>query len=168
MERCSTTDSAFLDTAAQWIAEDGEVFVIIRHPNAGGTRAYEHIVAQDDFAKRVSQLKPATSVVVCKGQHLRLRGVVDDAFIDQAIATIPNGDEWLIVGQMPVNYGAAWWFPDVCGDSHAELESELGDDTFYGQSVFAGVVPPWWLGDSDSITSAYVPNADGSITPAAY
>ena len=106
--------------------------------------------------------------MVCKGKHLPLRGVVDDAFIARAIDMIPDGDEWLIVGQSYLNYGLAYWFPDANGDSHTELESELRNDTFFGYSVFAGCVPPWWLGDSGSITSAYVPNADGSITPAAY
>ena len=166
MKRRSTNDRAFIDTVSKWIADDGEAFVVIRYPNAGGNRDYEHCVDADVFLKRISNLSPATSVVVCRGDHLPLRGIVDDAFV--ALATIPDGDEWLIVGQLPVNYGVAWWFPTANGDTHAELETDLRDDTFFGQSVNAGVAPPWWEGDCDTITSAYVPNPDGSVTPAAY
>ncbi len=168
MERRSTNDPTFLQTVADWLAADGECFAVIRHPNAGGTKSYEHFVTVEDLVGRMSRLAPATSVVVCKGRHLPLRGHVDDTLIANALANIPDGQEWLIIGQLPVNYGLAWWFPDANGDSHEELLAELRGDTYFGQSVFVGIVPPWWEGDSDVITSAYVPNPDGSITPAAY
>ena len=168
MERRSTTDPAFLRTVSQWIQEDGEVFVVIRYPNMGGVRDYEFILVPEEFVRRVSHLRPSTSVVICRGEHLPLRGTVDESFITRALETIPDGDEWLIVSQTPLNHGVASRYPHAKGETHEDLESDLREDTFFGQPVCAGVVPPWWLDDSDVITSAFVPDADGSITPAAY
>ena len=167
MER-STTDENFLSQVELWLEADGEVFVVVRLLNAGGSKSYEHFKSISSFTERLSQLTPATSIVVCKGVHLPLRDIVNQSYISSALNQIPDGSDWLIVRETLYTCGAASWFPDSIGDTQQELESELQDDTYFGQPVRAGIEPPWWEGDSDTIVSAYVPNADGSVTPAAY
>ena len=168
MERCSTSDTDFLSTVARWLDADREVFVIVRLPNAGGSKSYEHFTSLSGFTDRIMELSPSTSIIVCKGNHLPLRGNVDNDFISVAVSRIPDNTEWLIVRETIYVCGAARWFPDSVGDTHGELTTELRDETYFGHPVRVGAAPPWWEGDSETIISAYVPNADGSITPAAY
>ena len=164
----STADESFLSQIKDWLEADGELFVVVRLPNAGGSKSYEHFKSMSSFTDRLSQLASATSIVVCKGLHLPLRGIVTQSYVSSALNQIPDGSEWLIVRETRYTCGAASWFPDSVGDTHQELEAELQNDTYFGHPVRAGIVPPWWEGDSDTIVSAYVPNADGSVTPAAY
>ncbi|MCC9609071.1 hypothetical protein LOC68_07075 [Blastopirellula sp. JC732] len=168
MDLVPTTDATFLTTVARWIDADGEVFIVVRYPNQGGATSYEHFTTPTSFTDRLRDLRPATSVVILRGFHLPLRGVVDDVFISQAIEQIPDGTEWVVVGQTPVQYGTASWLPDTNGDTHVELEEALRDPGYFGKPVIAGLLPSWWESDCDTIISAFVPNEDGSIEPAAY
>lgn len=168
MDRCSALAADFLALVDRWLDDDREIFVIVRFPNAGGSRSYEHFASLRAFNERLTQLPPSTSVVVCKGHHLTLRGYVDNAFITTALNQIADGAEWTLVRDTIYICGAASWYPNSTGDTIAELESDMRDDTYFGQPVRVGIAPLWWEGDSETIISAFVPNPDGSITPAAY
>jgi hypothetical protein len=91
--------------------------------------------------------------------------VVDDAFIADCLATIPDGVEYVIVEAEPRVAGACSWFHQETGTSHKELRESLEEER--GEVVLAGEYPPW-LDDSDWIMTAYVPDSDGIVRPGAY
>ena len=168
MQHRSTTDHDFLETARQWIEVEGEIMAITRYPNRGGSKDFDLENNFKLFNERLTRLEPSTSVIICKGTHLPLRGRVDEAFIRRALKEIPEGEEWLVLGSMPVECFGLWYEPNSIGDTRHELEEELRSETFFGQEVYAGILTAWWEPDHEAMISAYVPNPDGTITPAAY
>lgn len=156
----STQSPAFLTTVGAWIEQDAEVFVLVRYHAAGGTRDHEFHSSMQAFEQRLSSLPERACVTVIRGRHLALRGVVDDALIQQALSTIEDGREWLVQSFEKTVAGSAWWYAYAAGESLAELESDLQD--YRGQRVAIGVHPDW-LEDNDVVVSAVVPDADGAV-----
>jgi hypothetical protein len=167
MEPLSTSEQKFLAVIERWIVQDGEVFVVFRIAYGAGSKWFEFFDDSGAFRRRIAQLQPADSVIVLRGSHLPLRGEVDDDLIAQAKKTIADGEDWLIVCLDQITMGKVSWFHDYPGNTHAELEEELRDDFCFGKRVAFGLEPPYGV-DSDTVLSAYVPNADGSVTRAVY
>jgi len=163
----STAHPDFQATVARWIDANGEVLVVIRFAYGAGSKSFEFFDDMAAFLERVAELRPSDSVIVLVGEHLPLRGRVDDEFITRAKATIRDGDDWLIVCLDRITMGKASWYHDYPGNTHAELEEELRDEYCFGERVAVGLEPPYGI-DSDKVISAFVPNADGTVTVGAY
>jgi hypothetical protein len=161
----ATTSREFLSTVKSWFGTRDEILLLIRYAYAAGNRDIEIISTAQDFAKRLAQLAPRTSITAFRDHTLPLRGVVDDAYIADCLATIPDGVEYVIVETKPRVDGACSWFHQETGTSHKELRESLEEER--GEVVMAGEFPPW-LDDSDGIVTAYVPDSDGIVRPGAY
>ena len=155
----------FIATVEQWLSQRGEILVIFRYPNAGGARDYELHRSLHTLKERLSSVPSQTSVIAFQQTQLPLRGVVDSAFIDAALAFIPNGNEFLLVETVLTTYGKASWYRNASGMMHSELKEELEESL--GRPVLLGAYPPW-LHDGPSVISGYVPDSDGRIQPGAY
>jgi len=165
MEYPSSADPTFLDRVAGWIAVRGEILALIRYSHAAGAKDFEFFDTADDFRNRLRGLSPRDCVTVFGRQQLPLRGRVDEDFIRRAVALVPDGAEFLVVGLEPVRYGEASWFPKSAGETHEELRESLRD--LHGELVAVGPYPPW-LEDGEEVTSAVIPNPDGSVTTGVY
>jgi hypothetical protein len=165
MEYQSSQTPAFLKTVKEWIAETGEVLVLIRYSYAAGNRSYEFFSSFSLFQERIAQCEPRTCFVVFRKPQLTLRGVVDDDFITKAMSIVPDGDEYLIAGLDEVHYGRMSWLPNHSGESHLEMREDLEDAK--GTRVAFGPYPPW-LKDTDDVISAIVPLPDGKVECGVY
>ena len=161
----SVFDQAFLSTLGVWLQERSELLVMFRYPYAGGARDYELHSSIDSITHRLSAVQPQTSVIAFRDPQLQLRGTVTDDFINVALASIPEGTEFLIVETALTTYGAHSWYRNAAGTTHSELREEL--ESCMERPVILGPYPPW-LEDGPDVISGYVPVATGLIKPGAY
>jgi hypothetical protein len=161
----STNEPAFQAKTARWIAERHEVLALIRYSHAAGSKAFEFFDSVDAFRARLRDLSPRTCVTVFGERQLPLRGRVNDDFIHHALALVPDGTEFVIVGLERVRYGECAWYPHTDGETSAELCQELREKR--GELVAVGLYPPW-LEDGENVISAVVPNPDGAVTTGVY
>jgi hypothetical protein len=158
-------DPTFLSTVENWVNSNNEVFVLIRFHASAGAKSFEFFNSMCNLKMRLDELPPSACVTVFRDLQLPLRGRADDDFLQTALATIPDGAEFLLAALEKTTIGGVSWFHDAAGVSHAELDEAIRD--CFGELVAVGVYPPW-LEDNDAVISAVVPNKDGTITPGIY
>ena len=163
----SSNDPAFLVTVRQWIETNGEVFALIRFHASAGAKSFEFYHSVDAFQGRLQELPPRTCITIFGSRQLPLRGKVDEEFIRQALALVPEGSEFLLVALKRTTVGDGSWFHNAAGESHAELLEALRDDNCNGKEIAVGTYP-LWLEDNEAVISAVVPAKDGSVTTGAY
>jgi len=161
----SVFDQSFQSKVIQWLHESRELLVMLRYPNAGGTRDYELHTGHESIARRLSEVPAQTSVIIFRDPQLQLRGIVTGNFIEAAVAHIPDGVEFLIVESALTTYGKHSWYRNASGTTHSELREEL--ESCFDRPVIFGPYPPW-LEDGPGVISGYVPDATGVIKPGAY
>ena len=161
----ASTDKRFLGTLEEWIRSQRELLVLIRYPYAGGNKSFEFFSSAAALHERLRQLPPRTSVIAFRQPQLPLRGIVDDGFIESCLRNIPEGSEFVVVETAQRTFGRAAWFHDMAGETHAELREALEDSR--GNTVAAGLYPPW-LKDDPDVISSYVPDEDGVVRLGAY
>ena len=161
----STKDASFRLTLERWLETSGEISVLIRYPKSAGAKSFEFFHSKEAFGSVWRNYHNAACVTVFRESQLSLRGYVNEEFIDTSLAHIPDGVEYLIAGLERVSYGKASWFVFLSGENHVELSQDLRESL--SEKVAVGVYPPW-LHDNDDVTSAIVPEDDGSVVFAAY
>ena len=165
MIHSSATDTNFLKTLDGWLTAESEILVLLRYSHAAGNKSFEFFVTFAALSERLHQLPPPTCVTAFKRPQLPLRGVVDDAFINECLSDIHDGAEFLVVETVPRTAGRHSWFHSEAGETHEELRESLEDSR--GSPVAVGEYPPW-LEDSPEVISGYVPDADGVVRIGAY
>ena len=151
---------------ADWFQTHGEVLVLIRWPNAGGSKSFEFFREMSAFMARLAPLPQRTSLIVFRHTQLPIRGMVDDELIRRAVEHIPESTAYLIAGLDLVTYGSYSDYRNASGESHLELVAAL-KDWWPGHRVAVGRYPEW-LEDDENVISAYVPDMDGNVRPGAY
>jgi hypothetical protein len=151
---------------ADWIQAHGEVLVLIRWPNAGGSKSFELFREMSAFMARLAPLPERTSVIVFKQLQLPIRGMVDDELVRRAVEHIPESTEYLIAGLDLVTHERYADYPNASGESHDELVAALRDWR-PDHRVAVGRYPEWWE-DTENVIAAYVPDMDGNVRPASY
>jgi hypothetical protein len=136
----ATTDPGFRETAAGWIAERGEVLIVIRFSRAGGVKEFHLIRALPALVQRLAALPPVTSVIVLRQPQLPVRGRVDDSLASAALDVVAADAEHLLACPEPVTVGSRTWHPNRSGVGHGELREDL--EEFSGQQVTLGPYPP--------------------------
>ncbi len=165
MNYLSAKDEIFLATAECWLAERGEVAMLIYYSHAAGSKSFEFFQSAPFLLERLQQLRPRTLVTLYKQQQLPLRGHVDEAFMEAAHAQLPPAAEYLIAGLDPVTYGGQSWLRFDAGEGHGELRDALNG--FVGERVAVGAYPA--LDDEDGQRlSAIVPAGDGAVIVGVY
>jgi hypothetical protein len=158
----SVLDPWFATTVAEWLKESSELLVMLRYPNAGGSRDYELHRSLQSIKDRLLVVPAQTSVIVFLKPQLPIRGVVDEALITTSLNSIPDGTEYLLVETVLTAAGKGRWYHQDSGTTHVELKATLASSL--GKAVMLGVYPPW-LHDGPSVVSGYVPDAKGHIQP---
>jgi hypothetical protein len=162
----SSRDTAFLATIAGWIESRSEVLVMFRWPNAAGSKSFEFFQDVSAFMARLEASAQRTSVIVFREPQLPLRGLIDEDFIRRAVNLVPESTGYLIAGLDRITMGNGSWYPESAGESYQELIADLRD-WWPGHRVAVGPYPEW-LQDNEGVLSAYIPDADGTVRPAAY
>src|ERR1700678_3653578 len=103
-------DPKFLDTLKLWLAANPEILLLIRYSHAAGSKDFEFFTTFQSVYDRIGQLPPRTRVIAFRQPQLALRGVVDAAFIDRCLNTIPDRAEYLVVETVRRVAGRASWF----------------------------------------------------------
>jgi len=165
MSDISSTDKEFLDTLEHWLQSQPEILVLIRPSRAAGKKSFEFFSSFTALSERLHQLRASTNIIVFKQPQLPLRGVVDDAFIESCLSSIPDGAEFVVVETVPRTAGRHSWFHQSAGEPHAELREALEDSR--GSPVAVGVYPPW-LQEGPDVISAIVPDEHGVVTRGVY
>ena|SRR5215510_416905 len=125
---------AFLSGVKDLIDSRGEVLVLFRYPHAAGRKDFVLFNDVAVFQNKLNGLPANTDVIVWGDEHLPLRGRVDRALIEQAIETIPEGAEYLVLclertmhDYRPHHYWES--FDYSAGETHAELIADLEEYT---------------------------------------
>jgi len=165
MGYASATDPKFLGTLESWLRSLPEILVLIRYSGAAGNKDFAFFSSFEALSNRIRQLPPSTSIIVFRQAQLPLRGVVDDDFIASCLSRVPDGSEFLALETAHRAYGEKSWLHWVAGETHAELREALEDSR--GIPVAVGLYPPW-LGDTDDVVSAIVPDENGIVRISVY
>jgi hypothetical protein len=161
----SSADAEFLNALKLWLRDESEVLVMIRYSRAGGSRDFEFFTSFASLSERLCQLPPSTSITAYGKPQLPLRGVVDDRFINNCLAEIPDGKEYLIVETVPRTAGGVSWIHHDTGETRDELRASLEDSR--GNPVAVGLFPPW-PDESPDVVMAIVPDENGVVQPGIY
>lgn len=149
---------AFLARVARWIEATGEVFVVLRYLRAAGNKDYVFCRTPKEFFALVDRVPVGTDIVVFEHRQLPLRGVSSESFVQEALALIPEGSEYLVARAAPRE---RWHVRSTgeMGDDHASLIESLG--RFVGEEVAVGPLPDFFAPDSDAMISASKGGIDG-------
>ena len=161
----SITDTKFLKTLENWLTSESEILLLIRYSRAGGNKSFEFFATFAALSARLHQLPPQTCVTAFRRPQLPLRSVVDDAFINQCLSTIHDGEEFLVVETVSRSAGRHSWFHDEAGETHEELRETLENSR--GSPVAVGPYPPW-EDELPDVISGYVPDEDGVVRTGVY
>jgi hypothetical protein len=143
----------FISTVTDWIAESGEVFVLLSYIYSAGREDYALCHSKEDFLQIVENAPIGTDIQATREKQFLLRGIASESLIDQAIAQIPDGKEYLVLridrktSNNPLLQGEA-------GESHQELWATLNDEDFLGLEVAVGIFPRFVKDSADGISAA--------------
>lgn len=164
----STKSTTFLKTVKEWLSSAGEVLALIRFHAAAGNKSWEFFAAFDAFNRRMDELPPQTSVIVFQHHQLQMRGIVDEAFIADALAKFDKMPDCLLVCLDIMTVGRMSWCHWIDIGSKEELAEELRDTThFFGKRVALGSEPRW-IDISEGLVEAVVPYPDGTVSTGIY
>lgn len=161
----SIFDSSFLDPVEEWFALRGEIFVVARFSHTAGARGYLWFKRFESFKAQIHLFPPRTDVIVSRDDLFPLRGIVDDQFIAQSLALIPDPAEAMVLDLIEPPDGEVnrhLWY----SDTHTELREILQD--LMGKNASVGLYAPWHEADNEKLISALVPLPDGTLKRGAY
>lgn len=165
MSYVSTNDQGFLATLASWFQRRPEVLVLTRYSHSAGGKDFRLFTSFQGLCEWLRGLPCRACVTAFKEPQLPLRGIVDDEFITRCLASIPDGEEYVITETQERVCGRVSWLHHLASDSHVDLREELEERR--GVYVVAGIYPPW-LVDNDEVISAVVPNERGIVECGVY
>ena len=149
---------AFLDRVATWIEATGEVLVVLRYLRAAGAKDFALCRTRQEFESLVSSARRGTDICVFRDRQLPLRGVVDEAFVELALRSIADEDDFILL-TTEVRPGPWISLSGDIGLSHAELRESLAE--LMGADVALGRWPDYLCDDHDGLVSAAKDGIDG-------
>ncbi len=161
----SIHSSSFQESCKKWIEEQGEILALFRFSHSAGDRDYEFFSDFSLLIKRIENSPPRTCVTVWGEPVLPMRGIVNDAFISNALISIPEDTAWLIVSLALTVMSKMSWHEHMEGEKLDHIKSEFPD--FMNQRVAFGVHPKWSEHGGKEV-SALVPEADGLLIVGIY
>ena len=161
MSYVAISDPLFLGTVESWFRERAELLALIRYSHAAGSKEFQSFSSFAEFKEKVLGLPHMTCVIVFRQPQLPLRGIVDDAFIDRCIQSIPDRAEYVVTKTARGQYG----FEHRAGETNTEMRADLED--FRGALVAVGLYPPWEY-DNEDVISGVVPDEHGAVSAGCY
>lgn len=146
MDLLEIRDPGIRATALSWLNETRELFVELYYPHSGGSGWFYLLTSPGDLTQLIQQARDGALFFLLKHKQFPLRGIVDDAFVNQARAIIADGEQYLItdLATYPKHLS---FFGD--GQTHKQLLADLHD--LRGVRVGVGhepdTNPEYWKGD---------------------
>jgi hypothetical protein len=147
-------DQHVIATVQDWLAHSHELWVELYYPHSGAGGTFYFISTTADFHDLVHQARGGAIFFILRHQQYPIRGLVDDAFIQDAVANIPDGTAYEIV-DLAVYPTALSFYGS--GDSHHELREDLDQcrGVFVGLGKLPNTPDKYWVENtsSDSIVA---------------
>jgi hypothetical protein len=149
---------AFRERVADWLQATGEVFVVLRYLRAGGQKDFLFCRSESEFSELLDSVPEGTDTIVFQQPQLTLRGVCTGSFIEQTLASIADGTEYLVCRlRHPQNL--QFHISGHMGDTHTSLRDDMLE--FLGEEVAVGHCPDFIAADGPSMISASKGGLDG-------
>lgn len=149
---------AYLDRVASWISRSGEVLVVLRYLAMAGAKDFALCETTREFEAVVANVPVGTDIEVFREPQLPLRGPVTNRFIELAVNTIHDGDEYLLISRDSSPTCRISQFSTM-GHSHRDLRDDL--QGLFGRNVALGVCPDFCAADHAGLISASKGGIDG-------
>lgn len=159
----SVFDSNFLKQVKDWLSKTQDIFVFARYSDTAGNKGCFWFSDHDSFYHIIEKFPAKADVIVFKDNQFPLRGIVDEAFIQNIFSTFPGNTELSFIDKITPSNGLIDLYR--C-DSHKDIKESLAE--FYGEPIAIGLASQWWGNDSDIMISALVPLADGTLKRGVY
>lgn len=148
----------YLTRARAWVAEHGEILVVLRYLGMAGAKDFALCRSEDEFIQLIDWLPAGTDIEVLRGKYLPLRGVITSDFANLAFAEVPDGTEYLLLTtqrqrESAISIRYAW------SDSHSDLREDL--EEWLGIEVAFGICPDFMASDGVNLISASKGGIDG-------
>jgi hypothetical protein len=109
-------------TLQTWLDETSELFAELYYPHSGSSGWFYLLTSPADLHHLIEQVRDGAIFFLLEQKQFPLRGIVDDAFISQTLATIPDGQDYLIT-DLATYPEYVSFFGD--GDTHKQLLADL-------------------------------------------
>jgi len=149
---------AFVQRATDWIALSGEVLVVLRYLGRAGAKDFALCRTRLALDALIESAPVGTDIEVFRDPQLPLRGLVTEQFIANALTTIRDGEEYLVVSIESQPQSCISRFNDM-GNSQDDLRETLRD--IFGNEVAMGICPEFLAPDRDGLISASKGGIDG-------
>nr|BAF45160.1 hypothetical protein [uncultured bacterium] len=146
----------YIDTISNWIAENGEVLVVIRALYGG--RDYALLKSKDDLTKLIEVCREGADIIAIRGNPLIYKGEVTETFINEAYDEMSDKKEYLYIIACPEKDNDPRLFGEE-GYTEKTLKQDLSDHM--GELVFLGPCPNYMDKDSENLISASKGGIDG-------
>ena len=164
MAERSVFDNSFLSLVERWLAESGEIYVVIRYSHSAGAKDYFLMHSFSKFQEKLRSLPEKAEVIVFRCRQLPIRGIADENLLNLALSEIPEAVEWTME-----EYDANAQTINRClegGTERRELVESF--EKHKGLSIAVGKTPTFWEDDDENMQSALVPLQDGSLVRGVY
>ncbi len=131
-------DDKWLKTIERWLDDSKTVVIVYTLANAGGTGGYCLCNNMDDVHALMRQAPIAARLQAYPCLRVLATGVVDDAFVRDAVSSFEHADKDFLVLDLPKEQGVPG-YAGVTGRNSEELEDYLQDRL--GQSVMVCLDP---------------------------
>jgi hypothetical protein len=148
----------FMSRVAAWIDVSGEALVVLQYIGGAGSRDYAFCRSFPEFEAIVNAASIGTNIAVCRRPQLPIRGVVTEPFIGEALKTIADGAEYMVVF-LRRQANSVLSVDGRLGDTHEDLAEALED--FKGEEVALGLCPDFNAPDGDDLISPSKGGIDG-------
>lgn len=164
MNERSVFNSSFLSLVEKWIAESGEIYIVIRYSHMAGSKDYLLMHSFLEFLNKLRTLPAQADVIVFRQKQLPIRGIANEDLLEAALDEIPDGIEWKMEEYNPQTQTINRWIWG--GAERKELIKTFNENK--GLSLAVGKTPTWWEDDNEDMQSALVPMKDGALKRGIY
>lgn len=139
-------EGALTNEAERWIAEDGEIYVIVWYVRRAGEKDYLLVTSVEQFRNLLSSLRTVNcAIYVFRHPQFPIRGIASDTLLATAQAAIPDGQNWFLLHHKPMS---TWDYAGFGDSTHLALKVEL--QRLRGQSVLIGPDVHWPKNDTSN------------------
>lgn len=148
---------AFLRTVRDWIAESGEILMIMRRLYCMGDIEFALIASVQQFDLAIERCPEGTKVIVCRGKPVPIMGTVDPAFIDLACDALSSEEEYVVMTYPP----RSAFDPRCSGETDDVKYLRECLEYRMGESIAVLPCPRNWHVKSDAVIHACKGGVDG-------
>lgn len=141
----------FLRVAHDWIAESGQMLVLMRRLYCMGDIEFALVSSKEQFASAIEYCPEGTEVTVFKGRHDPIMGTVVPAFIDHVCDVLSTEQEYVLMTYPPQDA----LDPRCSGETDYVKYLRQSLEYRIGESIAVLPCPRNWHLKSETVIQAY-------------